>query len=52
MTLYDATNECEIDFSQALYDAIYNSMDDSTIEITVNTLFESGLQETVLSHRK
>lgn len=49
---YGATDESEIDFEQALYDAIYNGMDDSALSIIMSSLMESGIQNTVLSHRK
>ena len=49
---YDATDDSEVDYEQALYDAIYNGMSDSALSITISSIMESGIQNTVLSHRK
>ena len=52
MSYYEATDESEIDFEQALYDAIYKSMTDLEIETIINSLMESGIEQCVLSANK
>lgn len=49
---YEATDDCEIDREQALYDYIYHVAGDDELEITLNSLLETWFQEVVKIDRE
>ena len=52
ITYYEVEDENEVEFEIALYEWINNIATDGDIETTIDSLMESGIQNTVLSHRK